>query len=68
MSRRVIRVVIVSVLFLAGGPTAIGAPPGGGAPAEPAGDRPAGTIAFSSLAPRVGTFNYSRSRLGKPVA
>jgi Tol biopolymer transport system component len=52
MSRRAIRVVIVSVLFLAGGPTAVGAPPGRGAPAEPAGDRPAGTIAFSSLAPR----------------
>jgi Tol biopolymer transport system component len=52
MSRRAIRVVIVSVLFLAAGRSSTGAPPGRGAPAEPAGDRPAGTIAFSSLAPR----------------
>ena len=52
MKRRAIRVVIVSVLFLAGGQMAPGAPPGRGAPGEPAGDRPAGTIAFSSLAPR----------------
>ena len=52
MRRRAIRVVIVSVLFLAGGRRAPGAPPGRGAPGEPAGDRPAGTIAFSSLAPR----------------
>ena len=52
MRCRAIRVVIVSVLFLAGGRRAPGAPPGRGAPGEPAGDRPAGTIAFSSLAPR----------------
>jgi Tol biopolymer transport system component len=52
MGRRAIRVIIGSVLFLAGGRTAPGAPPRRGAPGEPAGDRPAGIIAFSSLAPR----------------
>jgi Tol biopolymer transport system component len=52
MMRRAIRVVIVSVLLLAGGRRAPGAPPGRAAPGEPAGARPAGIIAFSSLAPR----------------
>src|SRR5262249_9082025 len=52
MRRRAIRVVIVSVLVLAGGRMAPGAPPGRGAPGEPAGDRPPGTLAVSSLAPR----------------
>ena len=52
MGRRAIRVVIVSVLVLAGGRTAPGAPPGPGGPGGSSGDRPAGTIAFSSLAPR----------------
>jgi Tol biopolymer transport system component len=52
MRRRVIRVVIVSLLILAGGRTAPAVPPGQGAAGEPAGDKPAGTIAFSSLAPR----------------
>ena len=52
MNRRAIRVVIMSVLFMAVGSMALGAPPGRGAPGEVAGDRPVGTIAFSSLAPR----------------
>src|SRR5262245_26883695 len=52
MMRRTIRVVVGSLLILAGEPVASGAPPSQGAPGESAGDRPAGTIAFSSLAPR----------------
>src|SRR5262245_35211668 len=52
MGRRGIRVVIVSVLLLSCGRIAPGAPPGPGVPGGSSGDRPAGTIAFSSLAPR----------------
>jgi Tol biopolymer transport system component len=52
MGRQAIQVVIVSVLLQAGGRIAPGAPPGPGVPGGSSGDRPAGTIAFSSLAPR----------------
>ena len=51
MRRRTIRVVMVSLLFLAGGRMRRVRRPAG-APLVNGDDRPAGTIAFSSLAPR----------------